>query len=283
PAGAATPIATASESVSRRRATAASVVPICETSFGTFRRISATSAASALVAMRARKPRSIWGPTGSPKPDAFGLAGSAGFADTVDGSSIVQRLLMSSRTKPPIAPAMNAGTHTRSESTGSPMPKASRTRSAIGTMRIATIPKAHGAADFVAQCSSACAALPTLLANPISLGAARGHPNDLAAEPTRRKKCNLQGPWWPGLGGGARTSRVRRVAGQLAVIELADLRPGPCAGDEEGLVLDLVPDARQGALVEERGGDVALGLRTQAAQAFLEIEVVGDHIRPELR
>src|SRR5439155_24631924 len=69
---------------------------------------------------------------------------------------------------------------------------------------------------------------------------------------------------------------------QLAVIELADLRPGPCAGDEERLILDLVPDARQGALVEERGGDVALGLRTKAAQAFLEIEVVGDHIRAEL-
>src|SRR5207302_9065003 len=70
---------------------------------------------------------------------------------------------------------------------------------------------------------------------------------------------------------------------QLAVIELADLRPAPCAGDEERLVLELVPDARQGALVEERAGDVALGLRTQVAQAFLEIEVVGDHIRAELR
>src|SRR5439155_11955348 len=68
---------------------------------------------------------------------------------------------------------------------------------------------------------------------------------------------------------------------ELVVVDLADLRPRPGASDEQRLVLDLVPDARKGALVEEGGRDVALGLGTEAAQAFLEIEVVGDHIRPE--
>src|SRR5438309_3255443 len=69
---------------------------------------------------------------------------------------------------------------------------------------------------------------------------------------------------------------------KLGVVDIGDLRPGPCAGDEQRLVLDLVPDSRKGALVEEGGGDIALRLRAQPANALVEIEVIGDHIRPEL-
>ena len=69
---------------------------------------------------------------------------------------------------------------------------------------------------------------------------------------------------------------------KLGVVDISDLRPGPRAGDEQRLVLDLVPDSRKGALVEEGGGDIALRLRAQPANALVEIEVIGDHIRPEL-
>src|SRR2546423_10331026 len=49
-------------------------------------------------------------------------------------------------------------------------------------------------------------------------------------------------------------------ATKLGVVEVRDLRPRPRARDEERLVLDLVPDARQGALVEECRRDLTVGL-----------------------
>src|SRR6266550_7847366 len=52
-------------------------------------------------------------------------------------------------------------------------------------------------------------------------------------------------------------------ATQLGVVEVRDLRPRPRVREEERLVLDLVPDPRKRALVEERRRDLTVGLCAQ--------------------
>src|SRR5439155_1653456 len=59
------------------------------------------------------------------------------------------------------------------------------------------------------------------------------------------------------------------------VVQVAHFRPRPHAGEEEDLVLVLVADPRERALIEERGRDVALGLGAHAADPLGEVEAVG--------
>src|SRR5436309_1330501 len=69
---------------------------------------------------------------------------------------------------------------------------------------------------------------------------------------------------------------------QLVVVEVGDLRPWPGTRQVQSLVLYLVADAGEGPLIEEGSRDVAVRLRAQAAKPLVHVEVVRDHIGPEL-
>src|SRR5438128_1013059 len=70
---------------------------------------------------------------------------------------------------------------------------------------------------------------------------------------------------------------------ERGVFEVADRCPRRDPREEKDLVLVLVPDPRERPLIQERGGDVAVGSRAQAPQGFGGIEAIRDHVRTELR
>src|SRR5437660_3251522 len=70
---------------------------------------------------------------------------------------------------------------------------------------------------------------------------------------------------------------------QRIVVEIRDASPRPHTREKERLVLDLIPDPRDGALVEESGGDVAFRSCLQPAEGLDHVEAVRDHVGAELR